>query len=287
MFRFARRITYLKYRESSGCRASILFVAATESSKSLHVENSQPSRIFSTTGSSQNTSLDDSTSLPKRGQLELDFFGEPVTFLGLSPDDKTQNAMAALDGFLLCVVSKGKTCAGGGEEAGIEVKSAHSAALSWAECLRHAAVWNQEGERSAPMLAVVAVAPVLAQAGIGYVKHLDTLLKQAKPGAPGLPIIQMHEIAARAVSHKDDTQQTQRARANPFAGSGLYAARRVSYGTYHLHETASELPRRCSSLESSDGSFSHARGQTVSVPVRTIRKSTSDIVLTRQSRFHA
>jgi hypothetical protein len=206
MFRFARRITYLKYREPSGCRASILLVAATESSKSLHIANSAK-KIFSTTSSSQNTSLDDSANRPKSGQLELDFFGEPVTFFGLSPDDRTQNAMAALDGFLLCAVSKGKTCAGGGEEAGLEVKSAHSSALSWAECLRHAAVWNHEDEKAAPMLAVVAVAPVLAQAGIGYVKHLDTLLKQAKPGAPGLPTIQMYDIAARAVFHKNDTQR--------------------------------------------------------------------------------
>lgn len=143
--------------------------------------------------------------------MELDFFGEPVTFLGRSVGDKdtVSNAMAAMDGFLLCAVSKGKTCTGGGEEGGLEVQSAHSAAIVWAEALRYAAVWNQPEEgkaRTAPMLAVVAVAPVLAQAGVAYVKHLDTLLKQAKSRVPGLPPIQMYEMATTASSHKDDTR---------------------------------------------------------------------------------
>jgi hypothetical protein len=166
-------------------------------------------RAFSARGSSHD-SLDDATRLSKDVHLELDFFGEPVSFVGLSPEDTTSNAMAAMDGFLLCAVSKGKTCTSGGEEGGLEIKSAHSAAIAWAEALRHAAVWNQAGEttnRSAPMLAVVAVAPVLAQAGVAYVKHLDTLLKQAKSRAPGLPPIQMYDMAVTAASHKDDTRR--------------------------------------------------------------------------------
>lgn len=43
---------------------------------------------------------------------ELDFFGEPVTFRG---SKKRTNAMAAYDGFLLCVVSKGRSTTGGGD----------------------------------------------------------------------------------------------------------------------------------------------------------------------------
>lgn len=149
-------------------------------------------------------------------QMELDFFGEPVTFLGRDDDNEstTSNAMAAMDGFLLCAVSKGKTCTGGGEEGGLEVKSAHSAAIAWAEALRYAAVWNQENsvsdaehETAAPMLAVVAVAPVLAQAGVAYVKHLDTLLQQAKSRAPGLPPIQMYDMAVTAAANKDNSRR--------------------------------------------------------------------------------
>jgi hypothetical protein len=166
-----------------------------------------------TNNSSNNNNLEDSNNLPKGGQLEMDFFGEPVTFVGLTNKDTTSNAMAAMDGFLLAAVSKGLSCTEGGGEAGLEVRSIHSAAVSWAESLRFAAVWNQQlpvngaennHNKSAPMLAVVAVAPVLIQAGSAYVKHLDTLLKQTKPAAPGLPAIQMYEMAKTAAARKDD-----------------------------------------------------------------------------------
>jgi hypothetical protein len=163
-----------------------------------------------------------SNELPDHARLELDFFGEPVTFQGLNSADNNKTvttAMGALDGFLLTVVSKGKSSIGGGDEAGLEIKSAHSVAVSWSELLRHAAVWNASQEdgtnrRAAPMLAVVAVAPVLAQAGIAYVRHLDSLLKQAKPGAPGLPAIQMMTIAEAAVSRRDDKNLNARERAH-------------------------------------------------------------------------
>jgi hypothetical protein len=179
-----------------------------------------------------------SRSSPKQGQIakltkhiELDFFGEPVTFLYGAPmvdNDEhitkvRSNSIAAMDGFLLCVVSKGKTCTAGGEEGGIEVKSAHSAAVTWTEALVHAMIWNQDdidqkqnssskvylssaSTMIAPMLAVVAVAPVLAQTGIAYVKHLDTLLAHAKPRIPGLPPAQMIDMARNAVQYKDDKE---------------------------------------------------------------------------------
>lgn len=180
--------------------------------------------------------------LPHHGKLETDFFGEPVTFLGVpqrrdrdSNDDDddsydgssssstiTANAMAALDGFLLGAVSKGRTCVGGGSEGGLEAQGSHSVALAWAEALRHAAVWNHQTplqhskidhdstiqppqhHRSAPMLVVVTVAPVLVQTGVAYVRHLDALLEHAKPGAPGLPTIQMLQLAENAAALKDD-----------------------------------------------------------------------------------
>jgi hypothetical protein len=158
-----------------------------------------------------------STATKSPTSLELDFFGEPVTFVHATLDstqqltNTTTNAMEALDGFLLTVVSKGKSCIGGGDEAGIDVKPAHAASLSWAELLRHAAVWNDSTtatQRSSPMLAVVAVAPLLAQAGVAYVRHLDTLLKQASPGVKGLPVIQMMDLATAVVEtwmeHSDE-----------------------------------------------------------------------------------
>lgn len=184
--------------------------------------------------------------------LQLDFFGEPVTFLACAGpsmaakvDDRVvSNAMAAYDGHLLSVVSKGRTCVGGGEEHGLDVKSMHAASLGWSELLRYAAAWNdaddvvrvvkpdggrsassgeggesrseeEEQRISAPMLAAVAVSPVLAHAGVAYLRHLDALLANNKIGAKnkskknsgrraGVPTIQLYEIASSAVSYKDD-----------------------------------------------------------------------------------
>lgn len=169
-------------------------------------------RSFSTGAASD--SLQDPSALPADGQLQLDFFGEPVTFLGLSAADKTTNAMAATDSFLLAIVSKGKTCIGGGGEAGLEATSGHAAALSWAEVLRHATVWNHpdNANKMAPMLAYTAVAPLLAQAGIAYVRHLDTLLLQARAGAPGLSAIQMESLIDCAVAERDNPHLNPRER---------------------------------------------------------------------------
>jgi hypothetical protein len=169
-------------------------------------------RAFSASASTS-WNLEDATALPKDGQLQMDFFGEPVTFLGLSKADKTTNAMAATDGFLLATVSKGKSCTGGGGEAGLEATSGHAAALSWSEILRHATVWNHpDTSKSAPMLAYIAVAPVLAQAGIAYVRHLDTLLAQAKTGAPGLAMIQMESLIDCAIAERENPHLNPRER---------------------------------------------------------------------------
>jgi hypothetical protein len=142
-------------------------------------------------------------SVVKESQVQFDFFGEPVTFSGLTQSNTATSikAMAAVDSFQLAVVTKGLTCYGGGEEAGLETQSIHAVAMSWTEALRFTTVWNQANtKQSAPMLAVISVAPVLAQAGTAYVKHLDTLLKNTKPVAPGFPIVQMYDTAQRAAS---------------------------------------------------------------------------------------
>lgn len=158
--------------------------------------------------------VEDSSQQYRSARLLLDFFGEPVTFLGVPESDKksTSNAMAAMDGFLLAAVSKGKSCTDGGDEAGLEVRPAHSAAVSWSEALRFATMWNQPDRvTSAPLLAVVTVAPVLAQTGVAYVKHLDSLLKHTK-AIPGLPPIQMIDIATWAVSNKSNKSLNSRER---------------------------------------------------------------------------
>ena len=169
---------------------------------------------------------------PPGTKIELDFFGEPVTFLGIHHTDKVSNAMAALDGFLLGAVTKGRTCTLGGDESGIFMKAPHSVAVAWSEALRFATFWNQprkkekvskyddEDEdnhndsrftsnhmrphRSSPMLAVVAVSPLLANAGLSYTKHLDSLLKQTKPPVPGYPPVQMLDLAHCAVDRIDE-----------------------------------------------------------------------------------
>jgi hypothetical protein len=176
------------------------------------VHRHQVATVLASTSARSDETIQD-TAPPKFVQMELDFFGEPVTFLD-GDKTSTSNAMAALDGFLLCVVSKGKTCTGGGDEGGLEIKSAHSAALVWADVLRHAAVWNPPPPsassvdfKSAPMLVVVAVASVLAQAGLPYVKHLDALLKHTKARIPGLPCLQMYDLAMTVTNLDDAIKQ--------------------------------------------------------------------------------
>lgn len=242
----------------------------------------KPLRLFASNSDNNNSDSDNvetdesnKNSSSSSSLVELDFFGEPVTFIGLvhhrnDQDESlaktnkkkrstaTTNAMAALDGFLLATVTKGLSCSHGGDEGGLEARSQHSAAISWSELLRFAAVWNQpipttdsdsntgtcssddiehsttndEGDdgtniddnmneqsisnqllspnnqqhKSAPMLSVVAVAPLLIHAGIAYVKHIDKLLKYTKPPVPGLPVIQMYEMATVAASHRDNVQ---------------------------------------------------------------------------------
>lgn len=145
--------------------------------------------------------------LPDGAQIHLDFFGEPVTFFSDSSadgDKSIANAVASLDGFIIGVASKGKSFTGGGEEEGVFVQGAHSAALAWSEILRHASIWNSKPGRSAPMLACVAVAPMLVQTGVGYMKYLDHLLSKVDSGVQDLPPIQLDQLAQQAAAKKDD-----------------------------------------------------------------------------------
>jgi hypothetical protein len=157
--------------------------------------------------------------LPDGAQIHLDFFGEPVTFMGVSQqqpqgDGAITKAVASLDGFVIGVATKGKSFTGGGEEEGIFVQGAHSAALAWSELLRHASLWNSRRGRSAPMLAYVAVAPMLVQTGVGYVSYVDHLLSKVDSGVEGLPPIQLLPLAMEAASRKDDDHLNPREQAH-------------------------------------------------------------------------
>ena len=135
--------------------------------------------------------------------VHMDLFGEPVTFFG---GEDMLDAIAAMDEFVVAVLSKGNTCSYGGDEEGLSAQAAHSAALTWAELLRAAALWGV----SSPMLAVAAIGPLLAQANAGYLRTVDSLLKQvdSKVSVP----VSMLDIARTAASMKDDERLTPRER---------------------------------------------------------------------------
>ena len=206
--RVARQVT--THRSRTSCRALSSYLP-TETRKRrkrfLCAETTPIQREFATDFSSnvqtgdQNSYEKAISELPDGAQIHLDFFGEPVTFQGISRADKIPNAVASLDGFIIGVASKGKAFTGGGEEEGLGVQAAHSAALAWAELLRHASVWNRTG-KTAPMLSYVAVAPLLAQTGVGYLEYIDNLLGQVESGVEGLPPIQMLKLAEEAAKMK-------------------------------------------------------------------------------------
>lgn len=149
-----------------------------------------------------------------------DFFGEPVAFLtsarpvASSPSlRKSQSigqivdALSSLDTFILAVVTRGKSADGGGDDEGIPAQAAHSSAIAWSELLRHARHWNADsGLCAAPMLAVAAAAPLLAQAGSRYVCHLDTLLSRTSDQ------IRLVPLAMAAVRRKYDPNLSPRER---------------------------------------------------------------------------
>lgn len=128
-----------------------------------------------------------------------DFFGEHVTFLGPGGADEF-SAMATYDAFLLTVLTKGKSMTGGGYEEGLQIKAAHAAAIAWSELLESTA------HDAAPMMAVVAVGPILVQADMTYLRRVDELLLSTADK------IQLVDIANKALDHKDNSKLTQRER---------------------------------------------------------------------------
>ena len=191
------------------CAANYLEIIHHHSKSQNFIPPIYTRRNFSTDDSSKSVQKNQDSyeraiaELPEGAQIHLDFFGEPVTFFGVKGTDNIPNAVASLDGFVIGAASKGKSFTGGGEEEGLSIQSAHSAALAWSELLRHAAIWNRStAVKSAPMLAYVAVVPMLAKTGIGYMKYVDHLLGQVESGVEGVPPIQIVELAENAAAMK-------------------------------------------------------------------------------------
>jgi hypothetical protein len=207
-----------RHKSNTACR-SLSVLDIPESSRRPRIPQFPRRMEFSTDSktiqSNQNSYEQALSELPEGAQIHLDFFGEPVTFFGVSGKDKIPNAVASLDGFVIGAASKGKSFHGGGEEEGLAIQSAHSAAMAWSELLRHASIWNSRpSAKSAPMLAYVAVAPMLAQTGVGYIKYVDHLLAQVESGVEGLPPIQMFSLAEKAAAMKDHEHLNPREKAH-------------------------------------------------------------------------
>lgn len=97
-----------------------------------------------------------------------------------TPTNDMAEAISAFDNMCLTIISKG--CANiheGNDGEGPEARAWHASAIGWAELMMHASDWNQPSVNNimaAPMLAVAAVAPVLAQGGVHYLHRVDGLL---------------------------------------------------------------------------------------------------------------
>ena len=137
---------------------------------------------------------------------EFDFFGEPITFINIKEDDTANNKNSNDDRQLLCqrhdefmlgVLSRGKSCSGGGGDEGIEVQSAHSLAMVYAPFLIHLSSSEKVNSNgNAPRLVVSAVMPMLVNAGLEYVKKVDLLFRESSV----TPDVQMLSMAKDTLS---------------------------------------------------------------------------------------
>ena len=148
--------------------------------------------------------------LPDGVSRHLDFFGESVTFsrdASASTTTDVSDAVASLDNMMMCIISRGSANIHNGHDGeGPEARANHSSAMAWSDLLRHAGAWqscagsasNGISNTSAPMLAVAAVAPCLAQGGVNYVRRIDRLLSVSVERGPCL-----FKLAYEAASLRD------------------------------------------------------------------------------------
>jgi len=157
--------------------------------------------------------------------LALDFFGEPVTFAASVSNQKV--VMEALDAWILAVITKGRSCIGGGAEQGLEAAGNHSVAMTWSRLLVQA--------RHASMVQCATVAPLLVQAGTGYMHHVDELLQSVplrRLGMDGKGCLSLHKMAQQAVTQVDDARLEARER---------YHLQALEYLLQDDHETALQV----------------------------------------------
>jgi hypothetical protein len=165
---------------------------------------------------------------------QSDFFGEAITFVNdideslitsvdksmqvplqdeyheinskLDAKAKHENitkAIESFDGMALCIISRGASNLHTGNDGdGPDARAMHSSAMTWSELIRFANEWNGFGYcTAAPMLAVAAVAPLLAQGGRDYVHRIDRLLSATQDPSCAPP--NLWKIANQAASFRD------------------------------------------------------------------------------------
>lgn len=176
--------------------------------------------------------------LPHGVNRQSDFFGEAVTFLkdidenliksidkstwvpskldrdegknsnqliekANQDDNNIAKAVESFDGMTLCIVSRGASNLQTGNDGdGPDVKAMHSSAITWSELIKCASEWNSNGRSAAPMLAVAAIGPLLAQCGQDYVHRIDKLLS-ATHSSTGTAPSTLWQIANYAASFRD------------------------------------------------------------------------------------
>jgi len=151
----------------------------------------------------------------------MDFFEEPVSFLAeeSAKNDSPTESLLVFDTHLVQLLSKGQASSDGGDEFGIPAKAAHSAAITWADLIRHLSFWCKKDDNDtlicdAPMLAVAAFAPMLVQGGKSYLINLDENYVKGNPS--------FRAMIQAAINRKDDERLTQRECLHLWALSYLY-----------------------------------------------------------------
>jgi hypothetical protein len=171
--------------------------------------------------SSSSTVIDGTETISSCGTIVAtsleDFSGERVTFLHPNNDAKTNRqatmkvALEALDIFQIGIITRGKTFFDGGDSEGDSIQASHAAAISWSDFLLQARAFNNDTASSeeeglivscrCPMLTVAAVAPLICQTGVHYVKYLD---RRSAATATEFSILPMAQRAVQQLLHNND-----------------------------------------------------------------------------------
>lgn len=118
-------------------------------------------------------------------------------------DNNISEVVSSFDNMSLVIISKGSANIHDGNDGmGPDSRAMHASAMAWSDMLRYSSDWNGsqgEGITSAPMLAVAAVAPVVAQGGVQYLRRVDRLLAMTYPVSPP----SLLDMAHHATSFRD------------------------------------------------------------------------------------